>query len=250
VTLNKENLYYCSPKLFITTFFLLFILQIIFWYKTENIKPDVYIVPPLPSKYAVEALSLGDKQFYFRILAQKIENAGDIFGRFSALKNYDYLKLYKWFKLLDTLDSKSKYVPTLAANYYSQTQNHQDTRYIVQYLDEYASQDIDENWWFLWQATYIANFILKDHKLGLDLAYKLSKNNAVNAPFWTKQIPAFIQAKLGKDCAAFLFINRLLKENELGARKISTKEMDFMRHFIKERLASLKKKNFNPKLCK
>lgn len=213
-------------------------------------KPDVYIVPPVPNKYAVEALSLGDKEFYFRVLAQGIENTGDTFGRFTALKNYDYARLYDWFKLLDSLDNKSKYVPSLAANYYSQTQNYKDTKYIVKYLDEYSSKDIDENWWFLWQATYIANFILNDHQWAMKLAYKLSKNNAVNAPFWTKEMPALIDARRGADCSALIFIKRLLQENESGVRKISANEMDFMHYFIKQRLENLKKKNFNPELCK
>lgn len=250
MTTAKITFYQNSSKIFIGGFLVLLFLQILFWFKTESLKPDIYIVPPVPSQSAVEASSFGDGQFYFRFLAQSIENAGDSFGRFTALKNYDYSKLYGWFKVLDTLDHKSKYIPTLAASYYSQTQNHADTKYIVQYLDEYASKNIDANWWFLWQATYIANYTLKDHKLALNLAYKLSQNNAIDAPIWTLQMPAFIEAQLGEDCAAFSFIEKLLKENETGVRKISAKEMDFMKYFIKERLENLKKKNFNPKLCK
>jgi hypothetical protein len=225
-------------------------LQIGFWFKSEKFKPDVYIVPPLPSQESVFALSFGDKQFYFRVAALKIENAGDSFGRFTALRKYDYAKLYDWFKLLDSLDSKSKYIPNLAATYYSQTQNIADTRYIIKYLDEYASDNIDENWWWIYQAFYIAHAILKDDDLALKLAYKLSSNKNSRAPIWTKELPAFLQAKLGNDCEAFIIIDKILKDNESGRQKISPKEMDFIRYFIKNTLDNLKKKNFNPNQCR
>ena len=246
----KFKIYNNLHRFFISGFLLCFILQIGFWFKAEQFKPDVYIVPPLPSQHSVAALSLGDNEFYFRIAALRIENAGDTFGRFSALKNYDYSKLYDWFKLLDGLDNKSKYVPALASNYYSQTQHKEDTRYIVQYLDEYASRDIDQYWWWMFQAVTLAKSSLKDNELALKLAYKLSENKNEKAPIWTKQMPAFIQANLGEDCEAFLFINKILQENEIGVQKIAPEEMDFMRHFIKQRLDNLKKKNFDVNRCR
>ena len=239
-----------SEKIFIRSFLVFFIIQFFFWLKTENIKPNVNVVPPLPSKYSIPALSLGDDQFYFRVLAMKIQNAGDSFGRFTALKNYDYSKLYQWFKILDSLDDQSKFIPTLASYYYSQTQNIEDNIYIVKYLDEYASRDIDKNWWWMFQAIMIADTYLKDHKLALEMSYKLRDNKAKNAPLWTKQMPAFLHAKLGEDCAAFAIIQQVLKDDEKGIRKIKPDEMDFMNHFIKNRLGKLKKKKFNPLQCR
>lgn len=249
MSVAKFKIYQNLHHFFIIGFLLCFILQIGFWFKSEQFKPDVYIVPPLPSAQSVAALSFGDGQFYFRVAALKIENAGDSFGRFTALKKYDYAKLYDWFKLLDGLDHKSKYVPNLAAVYYSQTQNKEDTRYIIKYLDEYVGDNINEDWWWLYQAFYIAHATLKDDRLALKFAYKLSTNKNAAAPAWTKELPAFIESKLGDDCEAFAIVNRILRENESGEQKISPKEMDFMRHFIKQKLDNLKKKNFNPNKC-
>ncbi|MFT6331722.1 MAG: hypothetical protein ACJAW3_000039 [Lentimonas sp.] len=234
-------------RFFISGFLLLFACQIAFWFKAEKIKPNIHIVPKAPSAQLVKISSFGDSQFYFRLNALKIENAGDSFGRFTPLKNYNYQDLYNWFKILDGLDSQSKYVPSLAANYYSMTQNKPDTKYIVQYLDEYASRDIDKNWWWLYQALYIAKNTLKDQDLALQLAYKLSENNNPNAPFWTKQFPAFIKADMGDDCGAFLVIKDILQD--ASASKISVEEMDFMRYFIGKRISALKEKNFDPRKC-
>ncbi len=246
----KFKIYQNLNKIFILAFFLFFTLQFVFWFQSEKFKPDVYLVPPLANINLIKAVSLGDEQFYFRFLALRIENAGDTFGRFSPLKDYDYSKLYQWFKLLDKLDNQSIYIPTLAANYYSQTQKHENSRYMAQYLEEFASRDVEKYWWWLFQAFYIVNNTLKDEQLALKLAYKLSDNKNQQAPEWTKQLPAIIYAKIGEDCQAFLFINKILQDSESGIRKAESKEMDFMRHFIKQRLQALKSKNFDPKKCK
>jgi hypothetical protein len=249
IFLSRIKLYQNFNKIFLSIFLLCFFLQLLFWFKTENIKPNIHIVPPIPSLALIQAFAFGDEEFYFRVLGLRIENAGDSFGRFSALKNYDYSKLYLWFKLLDNLNNKSIYIPTLAATYYSQTQKPQNTKYLVQYLDEFASKDINKNWWWMFQAFNIANYTLKDYPLALKIAYKLSENKNEQAPIWTKEMPAFVHAKMGDDCSAFLFINKLLQDDQNGKKIIKAKEMDFMKHFITQRLDNLRKKNFDPTKC-
>lgn len=247
----KINLFFYqnTKKIFITFFLLFFVFQILFQIKTESLKPNIYIVPPVPNKYLVNAVSLGDKEFYFRILALKIQNAGDSFGRFTPLKNYDYKKLYEWFTFMDSLNNQSRIIPSLASYYYAQTQNHADTIYVIKYLDEHAAVDIDKNWWWLFQAIHIARLSLHDEKLSLELAYKLSKNEAKDAPLWTKQMPAFLLAKMGENCEAFFVINQILKDNESGKRIIKSDEMNFMRYFIQTRLSTLKNEKFDPRKC-
>ncbi len=224
-------------------------MQIIFWFKTENIKPNYEIIPTPPNQYFLSAASLGDKEFLFRTLAFRIQNSGDIFVNPTALKNYDYLRLYRWLTLLDGLNEKSNLMPSLAAYYFSQTQRKSDSVYIVNYLDEHAAKNLDASWWWLFQAINIAEENLHDEDLALKLAYKLTKNNAANSPLWTKQMPAFIYAKQGNGCMAFKIIQKLIDENNSGARQISVEEMNFMRYFIGERLKKLKNQNFDPRKC-
>ncbi len=87
--------------------------------------------------------------FIFRNFAFKIQNAGDSWGRFTALKHYNYQKLQGWFYLLDELDSQSNFIPSLASYYYSQTQNPEDTIYIIEYLRDHANKDLRNKWWWL-----------------------------------------------------------------------------------------------------
>jgi hypothetical protein len=238
-----------SHKIFFWLFVATFVCQIFFWKQTENIKPNFDLVPPAPNQYLIATLSLGDKEFLFRILAARLQNSGDVFAGFVALKNYDYSRIYDWMKALDTLNDKSNFVPSLASYYYSQTQKTEDARYIVDYLDEHSAKDIDANWWWIFQATFIAKGVLHDLDRALDLSRKLSENNAKNAPLWTKQLPAFIYQEMGDNCMAFAVIENVIKESENGTRQIKPEELNFMRHFIGERLSNLKKQKFDPHQC-
>lgn len=210
-------------------------MQIGLWTQTKHYKPDLAIVPDVPSKASIKAISLGDEQFYFRTLAFQLQNAGDTFGRFTALKNYNYNKLYHWFTLLDTLDSKSHFVPSLAAYYYSQTQNIPDVKYVAQYLEEHAEKDMYNNWWWMSQAVYLANHKLKDKEWALKLAYKLAATPRNDIPLWVKQMPAFIHEQRGEEEQAVRIISDILNNVD----NIDQGELNFMSYFVTKRLNQL-----------
>ncbi|MBL6664786.1 MAG: hypothetical protein ISQ34_02975 [Rickettsiales bacterium] len=239
-----------SHKIFFWFFIATFLLQILFWnHATKNYKPELEIVPPAPNKYLRSALSLGDEEFLFRILGTRLQNSGDVFAGFVALKKYNYKRVYDWMTALDDLNSESDFIPSLASYYYSQTQNRVDSKYIIDYLDEHASRNLDKKWWWMFQAVFVAKKSLQNNDIAYDLAYKLSKNNAKNAPLWTKQLPAFISKEMGDDCLSFKLLSSLVKDIEEGKEQATIDEMNYMRYYINERLNSLKKKKFNPKKC-
>ena len=231
---------------------LIVILQIIFWLKTENIKPNLGIVPNVPTLSTVKAFSFGDEEFYFRYKGLRIQNTGDTFGRFSPLKDYDYEKLSQWFYLLDGLDDKSNYIPSLAAYYYSLTQNKQDVIYIIDYLNDHADKDPENKWWWYYQATYLANNVYGDKDLAIKMAEKLKKYSPDSAPIWTKQMLAILLSDQGQNCEAIRVISGILEEYDSPEKEkaIGDNEINFMRFFIEQRLEELKKdKNFNPADC-
>jgi hypothetical protein len=219
-----------SIKFYNAFFGTFLLLQIIFWFPSHKIKPELGIVPPVPGELVIKATSFGDEQLYFRMLGMEIQNAGDSFGRFTALKEYDYPKLYQWFTLLDKLDNKSDYIASIAGYYYSQTQNTPDVIHVVKYLDEHSSRYPEKKWWWLSQAVYLANHKLKDKKLALDLAYKLAATPGI--PMWAKQMPAFIHEQLGEKHEALLIIKNILDNH----KDLTEYELNFMNYFIKDRL--------------
>lgn len=239
-------------RITLSLFLLFLIFQIIFWKKTESIKPDLGIVPEVPTLSTVKAFSFGDEEFYFRYKGFRIQNAGDTFGRFSPLKNYDYAKLYQWFKLLDSLDNRSNYIPSLAAYYYSMTQNHKDVIYIINYLVERADSNPTENWWWYYQATYLANNVYGDKDLAIQIAEKLKKYSPANAPIWTKQMLPMLLSDKGEKCEALRVISGIIEEYEKpeNNKSIKDEDLNFMKYFMMQKIQEIKEdKNFNPEDC-
>ena len=208
-------------------------LQGAFWWNTRDNLPDPGIVPDVPGKEAVKALSFGDEEFYFRMLALNLQNAGDTFGRFTALNKYDFKKLYAWFTLLDTLNRESSYMPFLASYYFSQTQKVEDTRYMVNYLYEHSADRPEKKYWWLAQAAYIASHKLKDDDLALKVAKPLEQ--AKDAPLWVRQLPAFVHERRGEMDDALHIMQNIAK----NSRDIPPGELNFMNYFVKERLKKL-----------
>lgn len=216
-------------------FALFLLLQVSFWRGSRDLLPDLGIVPDVPGKTAVKAISFGDEEFYFRLLALDLQNAGDTFGRFTELYKYDFKKLYAWFTLLDTLNRESDYMPFLASYYFAQTQHPQDTRYVVDYLYEHGVDRPQKKYWWLAQGAYIAEHKLKDENLALKLAAPLEQ--AKDAPFWVRQLPAFVHEKRGEMDDA-LRIMESIKEN---TKDIPAGELNFMKYFVEERIKKLDK---------
>lgn len=233
------------------TFFCIFLsLQIIFWYNCQHIRPKLDILPKLQSEKAIEALSFGDKEFYFRNLSIRLQNSGDRFGHFTSFKKYDYEILYKWLTILSNLNYNSKFTPAIATYYYSAVPDSNRVRWIVKFLEEYAEKDINENWWWMFQAITLSNRIIKDNDLALKIAYKLSKANDPNIPYFTKQMPAIIHAKMGHNCQSYLIMSQLKDQYHKKIADNMIDEVQFMNIFIEENLKKLKEKNFNPAECK
>lgn len=216
-------------------FFLFLILQVILWTQIKSIKPDMSVIPPLQTETSIKAASFGDEEFYFRVLAFEIQNAGDTFGRITPLKDYDYSLLSKWFHLLDVLDSKSNFIPALAAYYYSSTQYAPDNKYIVDYLEAHADKDPYNKWWWYSQAVYIAKHKLDNKQRALEIAYKLAASPNPNIPLWTRQMPAFILEDIGEKEEAAIIIQNIIDNVD----DIPDGELNFMYYFMKDRLEKM-----------
>ncbi|MET0155377.1 MAG: hypothetical protein ABW189_04650 [Rickettsiales bacterium] len=222
-------------------FFAALAAQVALWNRYKAEKPDFIVVPEPPSLRSVEAYSLGDKELYFRKLVFTLQNAGDTFGRFTALREYDYAKLSEWFTLADALDKRSEATPTMAGYYYSQTQNVPDTQYVVDYLVAHVKRNADapeKKWWWLVQAIYLAEHRLNDTKQALNIAYMLEDFPASAVPIWAKQMPAFLHEKRGENEAALRIMDMAFKQYSENDH-ISEGELNFIQNFIRNRIEAL-----------
>ncbi len=228
----KSQNFFCNY--FLLTLFIC--LQLGYWYKTKDITPEMGIVPDVPGRQALHAMTFGDDQFYFRILAFNLQNAGDTFGRSTSLRYYDFNKLYLWFNLLDELDPKSNIIPAMATYYFSQTQNTADVRYVVDYLHIHSVRDVGRKWWWLVQAIYLAMHKLDDKDLALKVSAPLVHKDV---PVWAQQMAAVVREKRGEMEDAYNIMQIIQERAE--AKDIKDMDLKYMTYFIKERLGKLEK---------
>jgi hypothetical protein len=211
-------------------------MQVGYWFETRDIQPDFTIVPDVPGKAAMHALTFGDDEFFFRVFALSLQNSGDTFGRFTALRYYDFNKLYLWFTLLDELDAKSNMMPSMASYYFAQTQNTADVRYIVDYLYSHSVRDVEHKWWWLLQSIYLSMHKLND----LDLAIKVAKPlQDDKVPVWARQMTAVVYEKRGEMDDA-IKIMETIKEN---VKDIPDADLKYMTYFVKDRAKQMEKIN-------
>ena len=212
------------------------LLQIGIWTKTSEILPKLEVIDSPPSLAEAKIEALGDTQLAFRTLAFNLQNSGDSFGRFTSLKNYDFKLVAAWLHLLDQLDHRSNFAPSIASYYYSNTQRKADNKYITEYLSAHYDHDPARKWWWMTQAVSIANFKMGDKELALKYSKKLA-DAEVEMPFWAKNMGVFILEKMGEKEQAY----RLIKEIMENTDKYSEEDLNFMRYFVKERLGFLNK---------
>ena len=225
-----------SKHAMLAGFLLCVALNVGLWFHLRPLRPNLGIVPGLPSPHMVQLFSFGDPELYFRLASFRLQNAGDTFGRYTPYRDYDYALLEKWFLLLDSLDDVSDITPSMAGYLFSLSQEpKRDVPYIIRYLEQHYDRHPDKKWWWMSHAIYLANTRLKDKQLALRLAYKLGTTTA-EVPLWVRQMPAFIYEQLGEKQHALMIIQNILNTQ----KNISDDELRFMNVFIKDRLGKMK----------
>ncbi len=209
-------------------------LQAVFCFASINRIPDLGVVPELASRHELDVMAFGDRQLLFRIMAFRLNNTGDTFGRFTKLSSYNLQKVHQWFSELDTFDGRSNHLPTMAAYYFSQTQNHPEVIEMVNYLYEHSYWRPEVKWWWLTQGVYLAMHKLNDDALALKIATPLA--GVKNIPYWAQQMPAFVHEKRGEFEDASIIMQNILKDD----RKLNQGELNYIHYFMDDRIKRLK----------
>lgn len=203
------------------------------WYHSRGMRARWENVPPVPSEKAAKAFFMGDRQFAYRTTGIMMQNLGNTGGRAIALSDYDYNRLLLWLRLSDSMDSRSSFMPFLAAFYFGASQDKEDVRLIVSYLADIGRRSGSGQWRWLAHAVYLARYELEDYGLALDLANELSGKWEPGRPLWMKQMSAFILTAQGDKDAAYKLLTGLLQDKSEG---IHPTEMNFMVSYICERI--------------
>lgn len=186
-------------------------LNILFWFHVRYMQASWDNVPPPPDKKFAAVYGLGDTSFSYRLNGVMLQNMGDVGGRTTSLKDYDYNRLTKWFFLQDSLDPLSNYVPYLATFYFGAVQEPEKFRPVLEYLKEVGMRPYGEKWRWLVYAIQMAKNNMGDKDKALELAYILSSINYDDTPAWVEQMPAFVLTDKGKKKEAYALMLEILK---------------------------------------
>ena len=182
--------------------FLVFICCLVLWQNTYHLREKWPGIPPAPDVARAQMYGFGDTELAYRNIGVMLQNAGDEGGRVTNLAAYNYSIIHDWLWLSFALDPKANYVPSLGAFYFGATPDHKEEVYLVDYLAKAGEVEGFEKWRWLAHAVYLARFELKDQNKALELANRLAAIKDPNVPIWTKQMPAFVMAKVGQKKAA------------------------------------------------
>lgn len=227
-------------------FFLALALNLCVWWQALPQRAQWGNVPPVPSSPQAAAMfALGDTQLAYRSFSLLIQNLGDAGGQARPLEVYDYDRLSAWFWLLDKLDPKANYIPSIAGFYFSANQNTTALDPLIDYLATVGVRPVRQKWRWLAQAVYLARFVQNDYDKALVLAERLAALDYEDMPTWTDQMPAFVRMQQGdKEGAYNIMINVLNSE----ARSLQPAEVNFMREYICDRILTPEEKGRDP-LC-
>ncbi len=208
-------------------------LNVSIWASVRDVQSRWLNVPPAPSHRAMSAAGLGDRQLAYRIASVTLQNLGNVGGRAERLQSYDYNNLKNWMLMTWQLDPISNYVPYLAAFYFGAVDDKEKLKRIVDYLELAGSGTEGQKWRWMAQAAYIARYKLNDMDRAYDLATKLAASPEKDLPDWARQMPAVILNVKGDREAAYALMLNVMKS---GAATMPAQEMNFMRHYICDKI--------------
>lgn len=170
----------------------------VFAWASRDLRANFTAISPPPTASARNALAFGDHQFLYRIWAFDLQNAGDSGGRFTRMGDYNYDHVIGWLDTLRALDPRAQYHDYLATHYFSQTPNPADIRRLVGFIVRDAESQPELKWYWLTQATTLAEARLKDMPLALEISLKAARSDFPDMPNWVRLFPAILLEKMGR----------------------------------------------------
>src|SRR3989338_2350178 len=221
------------------------LLNLAVWFYTSPRIPEWANVPLAPSTVGTTAAFLGDTELAYRSMALTLQSFGNDAGQVQALKDYNYENLGTWFDLTDSLNSKSDYVPFLAAYYFGGSQDPSQLMPVINYLRRIGTYSEPDKWRYLGQAVFLAYHKMKNNELAMELAEELEKTYNPGMPAWPLQMRSILASKMGEKEMAYNMMLDALQNQKQGLDPV---EINYMVDQICNHLITPEQRKTNP-LC-
>ena len=208
-----------------------FALQIVVHHQFEKVSnPEYEPLPPPLGQETYRHLSMGSPQLLSYWLNIKLQLHDTQVGRYFNYRRMNYDRLVRWLTEISDLNPLSEYSMLMASRMYSQVNDKEKLRKILQFIVSRFNDDPELHWRRLAEASVIARHKLEDLDLALDMARMLaSQPRDAAIPFWARDLKFLVLAEMTEYEAAITIIRALLASNSIS-------DPDELR-FLKEKLS-------------
>lgn len=227
--LKKERKMSQSLGLILFSLLVFYGFHLFLWSQTKTFENLPENIPQAPGQAFSRVFAFGDAQLAYRLNGFQLQNFGNIGGEARAIRDYDFQKLKDWFFLQDYLDPFSNFTPALAAYVFGATDDAQDVPYVIDYLSIIGQRAEGFKWRWLAHAVYMARYQEENIPKAIALAELLAQTAPDHAPFWARQMHAYIEKDRGNKQAAYDIMVGVLKA---GQDDLHPNEINNMIYYI------------------
>jgi hypothetical protein len=191
--------------------------------------------PNASSTYRVA--SMGSDRLLSYLLAIRLQLHDNQSGKHMRYEQLDYQKLTHWLDQITALNPHSEYPTMLASRVYSQTNDKQNMRLMIDFIQASFTRDPQLHWRRMTEATILAKHKLGDLSLALSLAEQLTTQPIdVVMPQWARDMQFILLGELNEFEAGIAMIVAMLEsgslENADERRFLKVKLLEFQQKLL------------------
>ena len=221
------------PRPLLLAFLLLLLAQLVHHHHDQERFETQYRELGKPfSAIIYRGLAMGSEQLLGYLLAIRLQLHDNQVGRHFRYNLIDYRLLIDWLDRISEVSQGTEYPMMLASRVYTATDDHQQLRLILGFIERRFDDDPQLHWRRLVEASVAAKHKLDDLEMALGMARKLASQPAsVSMPHWARDFEFLLLAELNELETAITIIQALLQTEAVNdpdeRRFLQGKLLDF-----------------------
>lgn len=201
------------PRPLLLGFLVLFGCQLIYHHVSRTQISANYQPLDKPQNQAFyQGISLGSEQLLGYLLSIGLQLHDSQAGRHFSYSLIDYDILIDWLELISVMSSGNEYAALMASRIYSQTNDPDQLRQILAFIERRFDNDPQLHWRRLAEACLLAKHKLHDLELALQMAEKIAQQpSSVEMPQWARDFRFLLLAEMNEFESAIAIIQALLQ---------------------------------------
>lgn len=178
----------------------------------DQVRLDYEQLPEPPRVEVLKAMARGSERLSSYVYILIIQLHDNQKGENLSYRHLDYDRLQRWLKVIYQMNPQSDYPGFLATRVYSQVEDKQKIRKMIELVQELFEINPGQHWRRMTEACLLAKHQLQDLNLALEIAEKLANLPvSMNLPFWARDMRLILLDELSQHESAILLISSMLQ---------------------------------------